>query len=288
MKLRLDWNITNSTQGLRAHLARSRQHRGAARHLVGAVGRRAADAERRNRSVGRSYNTNLVSVLSPTMTNEAVVSYTRLTLDNSWKDPSKVAQGAGGVSFNGIQFPYPSGPELPTQLLHGWGGSGQVGNLWSAAPNVYAHNDSLQFQDKLTKLIGPHGMKFGLTFERGQKQQDFQNNESGQLQFDPGNSAGTGNSAADMLVGRINQLDQGTAIKGNPLPGMPYGEFRYWDLDGFAQDSWKLRPNFTLEYGVRFGKWTNNEELNGEGGYFTPSLYNKNAGSFLDPGPTRS
>ena len=52
---------------------------------------------------------------------------------------------------------------------------------------------------------------------------------------------------------------------------MPYGEFRYWDVDAFAQDSWKIKPNFTLEYGVRFGKWTNNEELSdGEGGYFTP------------------
>ena len=65
---------------------------------------------------------------------------------------------------------------------------------------------------------------------------------------------------------------------------MPFGEFRYWDLDAFAQDSWKIRPNLTLEFGVRFGKWTNNEELNGEGGYFTPSLYDPTAGSFLDPG----
>ena len=87
-----------------------------------------------------------------------------------------------------------------------------------------------------------------------------------------------------MLVGRINSLTQGTSIKGKPLIGMPYGEFQYWDTDAFAQDSWKLKPNFTLEYGVRFGKWTNNKELNGEGGYFDPALYNPSAGSFLDPG----
>ncbi len=52
----------------------------------------------------------------------------------------------------------------------------------------------------------------------------------------------------------------------------------------FAQDSWRLRSNLTLEYGVRFGNWTNNRELNSLGGYFTPDLYNPNAGSFLDPG----
>jgi hypothetical protein len=277
-------------QGVRADLARS-GHSGEARAARG--GRPpdvALPTPNVDKELGRSYSTNLVSVLSPSMTNELVVSYTRLTLDNSWKDPSLVAQGTnpGGVSFNGIQFPYPTAPELPTQLLHGWGGSGQVGNLWSAAPNVYAHNDSLQFSDKLTKLMGAHGLKFGLNVERGQKQQDFQNNESGQLWFGSDNGTGTGNSAADLITGNIGELDQGTAIKGKPLPGMPYGEFRYWDIDAFAQDSWKLRPNFTLEYGIRFGKWTNNEEIaNSEGGYFTESLYDPTKGSFLDPGTNK-
>ena len=282
MKMRFDWNVSNSTKAF-VRISRDPANVESPRGTWWAPSDVALPTPNVDKELGRSYNTNVVSVLSPSMTNEVVVSYTRLTLDNYWKDPSKVAQGAGGVSFNGIQFPYPTGPELPTQLLHGWGGSGQVGNLWSAAPNVYAHNDSLQFSDKVTKLLGSHGMKFGLSIERGQKQQDFQNNESGQLWFGTDNSTGTGNSAADMLTGRIGELDQGTAVKGKPLPGMPYGEFQYWDIDAFAQDSWKLKPNFTLEYGVRFGKWTNNKELNGEGGYFTGSLYDPTKGSFLDP-----
>ena len=283
MKMRFDWNISNNTKAF-VRVSRDPANVESPRGTWWAPSDVALPTPNVDKELGRSYSTNVVSVLSPSMTNEALVSYTRLTLDNYWKDPSLVAQGAGGVTFNGIQFPYPTGPELPTQLLHGWGGSGQVGNLWSAAPNVYAHNDSLQFSDKLTKLMGSHGLKFGVTVERGQKQQDFQNNESGQLWFGTDNNLGTGNSAADMLVGAIGELDQGTAQKGKPLAGMPFGEFRYWDVDAFAQDSWKIRPNLTLEYGVRFGKWTNNEELNGEGGYFTPSLYNPSAGSFLNPG----
>ena len=35
---------------------------------------------------------------------------------------------------------------------------------------------------------------------------------------------------------------------------------------------------------MRFGYWTNNQELNGLGGYFDPSLYDPTKGSFLDPG----
>ena len=289
MKMRFDWNITNNTKAF-VRVSRDPANVESPRGTWWAPSDVALPTPNVDKELGRSYSTNLVSVLSPSMTNELVVSYTRLTLDNSWKDPSLVAQGTnpGGVSFNGIQFPYPTAPELPTQLLHGWGGNGQVGNLWSAAPNVYAHNDSLQFSDKLTKLMGAHGLKFGLNVERGQKQQDFQNNESGQLWYGTDNNLGTGNSAADMLTGNIGELDQGTAIKGKPLPGMPYGEFRYWDIDAFAQDSWKLKPNFTLEYGVRFGKWTNNEERsNDEGGYFTESLYDPTKGSFLDPGTNK-
>jgi hypothetical protein len=216
------------------------------------------------------------------MTNEALVSYSRLTLDNHFKDPSLLMQGAGGITFNGIFPAGTSSPYLPTDLLHGWGSSGQVGNLWAKANDMYAHNDALQFSDKLTKLVGTHGLKFGISVERGQKQQNFQNLEAGQLWFGSDNDTGTGNSGADMLVGAIGELDQGTARSGNPAPGQPFGDFRYWSTDAFAQDSWKLKPNFTFEYGVRFGYWTNNVELHQLGGYFTPTLYDKTKGSFLD------
>ena len=43
-----------------------------------------------------------------------------------------------------------------------------------------------------------------------------------------------------------------------------------WNLDAFAQDSWKIRSNLTLEVGVRAGYWTNNAELNGLGNWFDP------------------
>jgi hypothetical protein len=287
MKMRFDWNVSNNTKAY-VRVAREGADDEQPRGAWWAPSEVALPTPNIQENRGRSYAGNVVTVLSPTMTNEAVVTYSRLTLDNYWKDPSKVARGAGGVDFVGIQFPegYSDPVELPTQLLHGWGtGGGQVGNLWSAAPNVYAYNDTLQFSNKLTKLWGSHGLKFGVDIVRIQKQQDFQNNESGQLQFEKENPSGTGNSAADLLTGRIGNLTQGGARTGNPQPGMPNGEFRNWSFDAFAQDSWKVRPNLTLEYGVRFGKWTNNEELTGPlGGYFDPALYNANAGTFLDPG----
>ena len=282
-KSRFDWNISNSTKAY-VRVAREGESAENPRGVWWGPSDVALPSPNIGTNSGKSFAGNVVSVLSPSMTNEALVSYSRLRLDNHFKDPSAILQGAGGVTFNGI---FPAGstsPYLPTDLLHGWGGSGQVGNLWAAANDVYAHNDTLQFSDKMTKLLGTHGMKFGVAVERGQKQQNFQNTEAGQLWFGSDNGTGTGNSAADMLVGRIGQLNQGTAAKGSPAPGEPFGRFRYWDVDAFAQDSWRVRSNLTVEYGARFGSWTNNQELGGLGGYFDPALYDKTKGSFLDPG----
>ena len=114
------------------------------------------------------------------MTNEALVSYSRLTLDNHFQGP--VSDHAGRrrrhASTASSRRPRARPISAVTDVVS-W--SGQVGNLWAAANDVYAHNDALQFSDKLTKLVGAHGMKFGLSLERGQKQQNFQNLEAGQL-----------------------------------------------------------------------------------------------------------
>jgi hypothetical protein len=283
-KSRFDWNISNSTKAY-VRVAREAETIEGARGVWWAESTDVAlPTPNVGENKGKSVAGNIVSVLSPTMTNEVLVSYSRLALDNHFKDPSILLQGANGLTFDGI---FPAGstsPYLPTDIIHGWGGSGQVGTLWAKGNDMYAHNDALQFSDKLTKIFGTHQLKFGFAIERGQKQQNFQNLEAGQLWFGTDNTDGTGNSAADMLVGRIGQFNQGTAARGNPAPGQPFGEFRYWSTDAFAQDAWKLRSNLTLEYGVRFGYWTNNVELSGLGGYFTPDLYDPTAGSFLDPG----
>jgi Carboxypeptidase regulatory-like domain/TonB-dependent Receptor Plug Domain len=283
-KSRFDWNVSNSTKAY-VRVAREGESTENPRGVWWGPSDVALPSSNVGTHSGKSFSGNVVSVLSPSMTNEALVSYSRLKLDNHFKDDARIRQGAGGITFNGI---FPAGttsPYLPTDILHGWGtGNGQVGNLWAAANDVYAHNDSLQFSDKLTKLLGTHGLKFGITVERGQKQQNFQNLEAGQLWFGSDNGSGTGNSAADMLTGAIGQFNQGTAAAGNPSPGEPFGAFRFLNVDAFAQDSWKLRSNLTVEYGVRFGRWTNNQELGGLGGYFSPALYDGTKGSFLDPG----
>ena len=271
-KTRIDWNISNNTKAY-VRFARESEMLDQPRGGWWGPSQVALPTPNVQDSKGRSYSFNLVNVLGPTMTAESLVSYSRLTLDNFYRDPSRVTKAGQNLDFEGM-FPGVS-PYLPLQAIHSWGGS-QVGDLWSPMNDVFAYNDALQFQHKLTKIVGTHGLKFGGTATRLSKEQNFQNEENVQLIFANWASGTTGNTVADMMTGKFAQAVQGTRI--------PVGNFQAWNFDLFAQDSWKVRPNVTFEYGLRWAYMPNNIEVNGLGAVFDPSKYNPNAGTFLDPG----
>ena len=275
-KTRVDYNISNNTKAY-VRMAFEGEETENARGIWWSSSDVALPTPTVGNNKGRSVSGNIVSVLSPTMTNEVLVSWSRLTLDNSWRDPSKVRIDAYPELAGYDQGFFPgASPYLPLNIITSGWGQGGPGNLWAPAMDVYAYNDALQISDRLTKIAGSHSLKFGFSAERGQKQQNFENDEMGYLEFDPWATGGTGSAFGDLLTGRLATYRQGTTI--------PRGEFRYWNFDAFAQDSWKIRSNVTLEFGVRAGYWTNNAELNGVGGYFDPSFYQPGRGTFLDPG----
>jgi Carboxypeptidase regulatory-like domain/TonB-dependent Receptor Plug Domain len=275
-KARFDYTISNSTKAY-VRIAREKEEVEGARGVWWGASEVALPSPNLGTNVGRSVSGNVVSVLSPTMTNEVLVSWSRLTLDNTYKDPTKMSLAGNGISLPG---PFGNGSPYIPGVVPNWGGG--VSNMWSAANDMYAHNDELTFANKLTKIAGAHNLKFGGSLSRLQKQQNFQNNEEMYLVFaGPGWSPGSsGNAVGDILTGRPTQL----AGAGSAPPN---GEFRFWNFDAFAQDSWRVRQNLTLQFGVRAGKWTNNAELNGLGAYFDPAAYNPNQGEFLDPGTYR-
>jgi hypothetical protein len=226
-----------------------------------------------NSQLGRSASMNLTSVLSPTITNEFVFSYSKLKLDNVHADESKISLAGLGINnyrgFYGNQSPF-----APVQI-YSWGQG--LGNLWDPSDqhNVFAYNSSLQFADNFTKVLNTHAVKVGFSIEKANKFQNFQNSADTEITLGSGWIPGTtGNDFGDLLVGRPAQVTSGTAL--NP------GDFVAWNLDGYLQDSWKIKKNFTLEYGVRISKWTNNTEVNSLGAVFIPTRYDQNAGTFLD------
>ena len=73
MKMRFDWNITQQHQGLRPRRATTTRTSKSARGVWWGASDVALPSPNLGTNHGRSYSGNVVSVLSPTMTNEALV-----------------------------------------------------------------------------------------------------------------------------------------------------------------------------------------------------------------------
>ena len=235
MKGRVDWNISASTKAYVRIAHDTEDVESPARRLGMRTARAADPGAGTNR--GRSYAGNVVQVLSPTLTHEVLVTYSRLTLDNAYRDPSMLRKDALGVDFVGF-FPDQS-PVCAARATQSWSGA-QLGDFFAPlVDDVYAHNDELLFADKLTKVHGAHALKFGVSLARLQKQQNYYNNEDGAMVFAPSTPGGTGSQIGDLLVGRPFRSSRVRARR------TAYSGCGTWML--FAQDSWKIRPNLTLE-----------------------------------------
>jgi Carboxypeptidase regulatory-like domain/TonB-dependent Receptor Plug Domain len=277
LTLRLDYNFSDSTRAY-VRMAQDKGEVDQRRGLWWNSSDYDLPTSINNTQLGRSASLNVTSVLSPTITNEVLFTYSKLKLDNIHADENAISLAGLGIGgyhgFFGDQSPF-----VPMEI-YSWGQG--LGNLWDPSDqhNIFAYNSSLMFSDTFTKVLNTHAIKIGTSLERANKFQNFQNDATTAIVLGSGWIPGsTGSDFGDLLVGRPAQVNSGTAL--NP------GNFQAWNLDGFIQDSWKVKKNFTLEYGLRFSKWTNNAEQGGLGAVFLPDTYVRNGPTFLDAQKTQ-
>jgi len=112
--------------------------------------------------------------------------------------------------------------------------------------------NSFQWTDSITKVKGNHTFKFGADVRRMRFDQHLFFEVSGYYNyFGTGvNSTKGSDLYPDYLLGLPDQYQQGAAQVEN---------VRATSIYTFAQDSWKIRPNLTLNYGLR---WEFNSPLN--------------------------
>ena len=284
LKMRFDYKVSNSTN-VYLRLARESESDDAPygiwwgpsafelpSHLVGT-------------NLGRSAAATITSVLSPTMTNELVISASKLKLDYNFKDPTKVSKDALGLS--NLQLPLGSKATTPLAplALISWDVNA---NLWEPGGiPLFAFNDSESVTETLSKVREKHTFKFGGLIEMARKFQNQTAATEGQIEYEGGgnNHGGgsavftSGNAFANLYSGVINGIDQATNV--------PNGHFKFWNYEGYAQDSWKFRPNITVEFGARLSYYTNNAEQTGLGVAFSTAAYKRGAGAFINNDPTK-
>jgi hypothetical protein len=119
------------------------------------------------------------------------------------------------------------------------------GNNWEGTlPQV---GNSFQWNDGLTWVKGNHTMKFGVDVRRGRFDQFYYYNVNGDATFSglgPDVIGGAdGDAYPQYLLGLADSYQQGSGQS---------EAIRTFSIYPFVQDSWKIRPNLTLNYGLRW------------------------------------
>jgi hypothetical protein len=262
---RVDYSISDKTK-LYVRLAREYEEQGFPRGLWWDSSSYELPGKLQSKNLGRSVVVNLTNVISTTMTNEVLFSASKLKLNYDFEDKDKVSWDALGLERVG--FFQNSNPYIPVSVLT-WG----AGDLHTAfGYPILAWNDSFAITDNLTKVKGSHFLKFGAFIEQANKKQQS-NNDTNIVVNQWGQSNATTNNFGDIFVGRPIEFQQATDRPGD--------NFRYYNYEFYAQDSWKVRPNFTLEFGLRAAYLPNNFERKGLGVLFDPAFYDSSQGIFL-------
>ena len=125
--------------------------------------------------------------------------------------------------------------------------------------------------------------KTGIFYQRSRKDQPAWGNINGQFTFGLGPTAPSpcpanttcGDPLASALLGQFDGFDQSTA--------RPLGKFRYNQVEFYVQDTWKIRPRLTLDYGMRFVWIPPQYDANNQVALFDPHSYNPANAVTIDP-----
>lgn len=273
---RFDYSVSDKTK-LYVRFAREYEEQGFPRGLWWDSSAYELPGKLTSKNLGRSVVVNLTTIINSSMTNEILFSASKLKLNYDFAEPDKVSWA--GLGLTPVGFFSSSNPNIPARLKNNnpyvpvsvitWG----QGDMHTAyGYPILAWNDSFAITDNLVKVQNTHTLKFGAFIEQANKRQQS-NADTNIVTAQWGQTTGTGNNFGDVFVGKPIEFAQATT--------RPLDNFRYYNYEFYGQDSWKMRPNLTLEYGMRFAYLPQNFERKGLGVLFDPKAYVPGAGIFL-------
>jgi len=158
-------------------------------------------------------------------------------------DSSAIQSGFGTAANLGITTGLPSSL-TGVPFVNISGGVSFGNNFEGFLPQV---GNSFQWNDELSWVKGTHSFKFGADIRRARFDQFYWFNVNGEFTFDnSGPNAiipGDGDQYAEFLLGLGDVYSQGSGQR---------EDIRGTAVYPFFQDSWKIKPNLTLNYGLRW------------------------------------
>ncbi len=142
-------------------------------------------------------------------------------------------------------------------------------------------NRNHTFFANFSHVMGGHQFKFGGTYYHYQKTENSGNGNQGTFAFNaagkPAGSAATNfeQSWANFLLGHASSFSQ------DSFDMTP--DIRDNQLEWYAQDAWRMRPNFTLTYGMRWSFFRQPTDAKGLLSNFDPKFYNPADAPQIDP-----
>ena len=221
-----------------------------------------------------SASASYVTIFNPTTTNELTGTLTYFSEDFVPKDLNALLKSTVGYTYNGI---FDNGsteiPQLGTYAPYG-------GLPLAIYPDfttggLFLHKFTPAISDNLTKVWGKHTVKFGGFGQRVTNNQSNHSQANGVIQdywygaagswftsykgfypdgspaYDGTGHFNSGNSLANFFEGQIQDFHQESFT--------PHTNIYYWNMEGFAQDSWRVSNSVVLTYGLRLtheGAWT--------------------------------
>lgn len=131
---------------------------------------------------------------------------------------------------------------------------------------LHSPTGDLTAANTLTWLRGSHGLKMGFLFVRNRKDQNGRTDHTGDMSFSTaGNTNTTGLAMADALLGNFRTYQE--------FADDPLGFFRFTQYSAFISDTWRVRPDLSLELGFRYERAVPTYTQQNSIVNFDPALY---------------
>jgi len=200
-----------------------------------------ANSDNRSQQAAISWN----HIFAPNKVNTASIAVSRLSMDRTSQNDA-VNNIVGQLGIQGVGFGGPNAWGAPWFAAQGYTG---IGDPFAATP-MHAWDTMYEIRDSYAWEKGRHGIKFGGDFHwytwpmwgffqnRGYYQ--YTNGYTTEFGFNDGSGSGFASLLLSLPAVKQRQA------------GVPQMNLRNWGGDAFAEDSWKVTPTTTLNFGIRY------------------------------------